>query len=329
MEQAVLEANSIEPILEANPDRYTMFPIKHWDLWKIYKQAIASIWPVEEINLEIDRVEFVEKLNDAERRYIENILAFFAGADGLVNEALAESFLIQVQYPEARAVYSSQIFIESVHSETYSLLIEELVRDHDRKTELFRGMYTNEATKRKAEWITKQLSGASFVRKLIVLLIIEGIFFSSSFASIFWFRKRGLLPGLCFSNEQISKDEGLHCQTSAIIYNNHIVGKLEDSEINQLFTEATDIEKFFVDDCLKVDLIGMNSKEMKEYVEYIADYWLEAIGHSKIYGTSNPLDFMAMIAVDGKTNFFEGRVGSYQRAGVMEGSKRFALDEEF
>ena len=323
------EADEKEPILRENPDRYTMFPIKHFDLWRIYKQAIASIWPVEEINLEIDRVEFVEKLNDAERRYIENILAFFAGADGLVNEALAESFLVRVQYPEARAIYSSQIFIESVHSETYSLLIEELVRDSDRKAELFRGLYTNKATKLKADWINKQIENASFVKKLIILLIVEGVFFSSSFASIFWFRKRGLMPGLCFSNEQISKDEGLHCQTSATIYNNHIVGKMEDSEIQDLFREAVEIEKIFVYDCLKVDLIGINSRSMSEYVEYVADYWLEELGHSRLYGTDNPLDFMAMISVDGKTNFFEARVGSYQRAGVMEGSKRFALDEEF
>tara|TARA_B100000809_G_scaffold82852_1_gene81232 strand:- start:2654 stop:3628 length:975 start_codon:yes stop_codon:yes gene_type:complete len=323
-------SNIIEPLLTENNDRFVIFPIKHDDIWQYYKNAEASFWTAEEIDLSQDLRDW-NNLNDNERHFISHVLAFFAASDGIVNENLAVNFLSEVQYAEAKFFYGFQIMIENIHSETYSLLIDTYINDNAEKARLFTALDSIDCVKKKGEWALKWIESDNFVERLIAFAAVEGIFFSGSFCSIFWLKKRGLLPGLTFSNELISRDEGLHTDFACMIYNNHIVNKMDPKRIIEIITDAVAIEQEFVMDALPVDLIGMNSKLMAQYIEFVADRLLNSLGVEKYYNSSNPFDFMEMISLQGKTNFFEKRVAEYQKAGVKnEGEgKTFSLDEDF
>ncbi len=318
-----------EPILIQDPNRFVIFPIKHSDIWEYYKKAEASFWTAEEIDLSQDLIDW-GKLNEGEQHFISHVLAFFSASDGIVNENLAENFVSEVQYAEAKFFYGFQIMMENIHSETYSLLIDTYIKDVTEKDKLFRALDTIDCVKRKGEWALKWIESDSFVERLLAFAAVEGIFFSGSFCSIFWLKKRGLMPGLTFSNELISRDEGLHCDFACHIYNKHIVNKLPEERIIEIITDAVDIEQDFVVDALPVDLIGMNSKLMSQYIEFCADRLLESLGCKRYYNAENPFDFMEMISLQGKTNFFEKRVAEYQKSGVAnESSKTFSLDEDF
>ncbi len=323
--------NNIEPILQENKDRFVLFPISHDDIWSMYKKAEASFWTAEEIDLSADQQDWENKLNDDERHFIKHVLAFFAASDGIVNENLAVNFLNEAQYPEARCFYGFQIMMENIHSETYSLLIDTYIKDTSEKDKLFHAVDTLECVSKKADWALRWIEKGNFAERLIAFAAVEGIFFSGSFCSIFWLKKRGLMPGLSFSNELISRDEGLHCDFACLLYNNHIVNKLPKETIKQIIVDAVNIEKEFVTEALPVRLIGMNSDLMCQYIEFVADRLLIELGNERIYNVSNPFDFMELISLQGKTNFFEKRVGEYQKSGVM-GNKEdnvFKLDEEF
>jgi ribonucleoside-diphosphate reductase beta chain len=322
--------NIQEPLLTENNDRFVIFPIKHDDIWQYYKNAEASFWTAEEIDLSQDLRDW-NNLNDNERHFISHILAFFAASDGIVNENLAVNFLSEVQYAEAKFFYGFQVMIENIHSETYSLLIDTYINDQAEKARLFTALDSIDCVRKKGEWALKWIESDNFVERLIAFAAVEGIFFSGSFCSIFWLKKRGLLPGLTFSNELISRDEGLHTDFACLLYNNHIVNKMDPSRIIEIITDAVAIEQEFVMDALPVDLIGMNAKLMAQYIEFVADRLLNSLGVEKYYNSSNPFDFMEMISLQGKTNFFEKRVAEYQKAGVKnEGEgKTFSLDEDF
>jgi len=327
----LLSQDFVEPILRENKDRFVVFPIKYDDIWKMYKQAEASFWTAEEIDLGQDLVDWA-KLNKDERHFIKHILAFFAASDGIVNENLATEFYDEVQYPEARCFYGFQIAIENIHSETYSLLIDTYVKDNDEKDKLFRAIETVPCVTKKADWALRWINDTdSFAERLIAFAAVEGIFFSGSFCSIFWLKKRGLMPGLTFSNELISRDEGLHTDFACLLYNNHIDKKLSEERIKQIIMEAVEIEKEFIMDSLPVDLIGMNSRLMGQYIEFVADRLLGTLGCSKVYGVSNPFEWMELISLQGKTNFFEKRVGEYQKSGVTadKESQVFRTDMDF
>lgn len=320
-----------EPLLKNNPDRFVLFPIVHNDIWSFYKKAEASFWTAEEIDLGADLYDWEHKLNDNERHFIKHVLAFFAASDGIVNENLAENFLHEVQYTEAKFFYGFQVTIENIHSETYSLLIDTYIKESDEKNRLFKAMDTLDCVKKKANWALNWITKGNFAERLVAFAAVEGIFFSGSFCSIFWLKKRGLMPGLSFSNELISRDEGLHCDFACLLYTKHIINKLPKERIQQIIADAVEIEKEFVTDALPVDLIGMNAKLMAQYIEFVADRLLFELGNPKIYNATNPFDFMDMISLQGKTNFFEKRVAEYQKAGVM-GDKEtqvFKLDEDF
>lgn len=320
-----------EHILSENKNRFVLFPIEHDDIWQFYKKAEASFWTAEEIDLSQDLKDW-ENLNDGERHFISHVLAFFAASDGIVNENLAEHFVSEVQYTEAKFFYGFQIAIENIHSETYSLLIDTYVKDPKEKDKLFNAIETMDCVKKKADWALRWIDEGSFHERLIAFAAVEGIFFSGSFCSIFWLKKRGLMPGLSFSNELISRDEGLHCDFACLLYNNHVTNKLEEEKIIEIIKDAVEIEKEFVTDALPVKLIGMNSDLMCQYIEFVADRLLSELGCPKVYGATNPFDFMEMISLQGKTNFFEKRVGEYQKAGVMkkeESNSKFSLDEDF
>jgi ribonucleoside-diphosphate reductase beta chain len=320
----------MELLLKENRDRFVLFPIQHSEIWNMYKQAEASFWTAEEIDLSADLADWA-KLEDNERHFVKHVLAFFAASDGIVNENLAERFLSEVQLPEARCFYGFQIAIENIHSETYSLLIDTYIKDPQEKDMLFHALDTVACVGKKAEWAMKWIgSDASFAERLVAFAAVEGIFFSGSFCSIFWLKKRGLMPGLTFSNELISRDEGLHCDFACLLYS-MLDNKMEEWRIREIITEAVGIEKEFVVDALPVSLIGMNASLMTQYIEFVADRLLVALGYSKAYGTANPFDWMDLISLQGKTNFFEKRVAEYQKAGVM-GKKEdhvFKLDEDF
>ena len=303
----------MEHILQENKDRFVMFPLKYHDIWEMYKTAEHSFWTAEEIDLASDMVDWDEKLNDDERHFIKMVLAFFAASDGIVNENLAENFLKEVQYPEAKSFYGFQIAMENVHSETYSLLIDTYIKDEKEKNMLFHAIDNYPSIKEKADWALKWISSESFAERLIAFAAVEGIFFSGSFCSIYWLKKRGLMPGLAFSNELISRDEGLHCKFACLIYNKYIKNKLSEDRIKEIICSAVDIEKVFITESLPVSLIGMNKELMKQYIEFVADFWLMELGCPKVYGTQNPFDFMDMISLQGKTNFFEKKVGEYQK----------------
>ncbi len=319
-----------EPLLTENKNRFVLFPIQHDDIWQMYKQAEASFWTAEEIDLSPDLADW-ERLNDGERHFISHVLAFFAASDGIVNENLAVNFLSEVQYPEAKCFYGFQVMSENIHSETYSLLIDTYVRDSREKNKLFNALETVPCVAKKGEWALKWINSETFVERLIAFAAVEGIFFSGSFCSIFWLKKRGLMPGLSFSNELISRDEGLHCEFACLLYTRYIKNKLSQERVYEIILDAVRIEKEFITEALPVALIGMNADLMTQYIEYVADFWLQRLGYEKYYNTPNPFDFMTTISLQGKTNFFEKRVGEYQKAGVM-GEKeavKFSLDEDF
>jgi ribonucleoside-diphosphate reductase beta chain len=320
-----------EPILVENKDRFVLFPIKHKEIWEMYKKAEASFWTAEEIDLASDMNDWNNKLNEDEKHFIKHILAFFAASDGIVNENLAINFLNEVQYPEARCFYGFQIMIENIHSETYSLLIDTYIKDSAEKDKLFHAMETVPCVQKKADWALRWISKGSFAERLLAFAAVEGIFFSGSFCSIFWLKKRGLMPGLSFSNELISRDEGLHCDFACLLYA-QLENKLPVEQVTQIITNAVEIEKDFVSSALPVKLIGMNSDLMCQYIEFVADRLLVALGCPKFYNASNPFDFMELISLQGKTNFFEKRVAEYQKAGVTgkkEDNTAFKLDEDF
>ena len=307
-----------EHILTENPNRFVIFPLKYKDIWEKYKTAQMSNWTAEEIELSPDLVDWDEKLNDSERHYIKNVLAFFAASDGIVNENLAENFLKEVQYPEAKFFYGFQIAMENVHSETYSLLIDTYIRDNEEKNRLFNAIETVPSVKKKADWALKWIDSESFAERLIAFAAVEGIFFSGSFCAIFWLKKRGLMPGLTFSNELISRDEALHCEFACLLHNKYIQNKVSEERIKEIICEAVEIEKEFITDSLPVSLIGMNEKLMAQYIEFVADFWLVELGCSKVFNVENPFDFMDMLSLQGKTNFFEKRVGEYQKVSDRE-----------
>ena len=302
-----------EHILEENKDRFVMFPLKYHDIWDMYKTQQHSFWTSEEIDLAQDLTDWNEKLNDNEKHFIKMILAFFAASDGIVNENLAENFLKEVQYPEAKSFYGFQIMMENIHSETYSLLIDTYIKDSDEKDRLFHAIDNYESIKNKADWALKWINSDSFAERLIAFAAVEGIFFSGSFCSIFWLKKRGLMPGLAFSNELISRDEGLHCQFACLLHNKHVQNKVSPERIKEIICSAVDIERKFITESLPVSLIGMNDKLMQQYIEYVADFWLVELGCKKVYNSENPFDFMEMLSLQSKSNFFEKRVAEYQK----------------
>jgi ribonucleoside-diphosphate reductase beta chain len=319
-----------EPILQPNDNRFVIFPIQHNDLWEWYKKQQACFWTAEEIDLHSDLVDWTTKLTDDERYFIKHILAFFAASDGIVNENLAENFVNEVQYSEAKFFYGFQIMMENIHSETYSLLIDTYVKDEVEKDRLFRAIEVFPAIKKKADWALKWIESDSFAERLIAFAAVEGIFFSGAFCSIFWLKKRGLLPGLTFSNELISRDEGMHCDFAVHLHNNHIVNRVPKERIKEIIVDALDIEREFVTESLPVSLIGMNSKLMTQYLEFVTDRLLLEFGCEKVYDVTNPFDFMEMISLEGKTNFFEKRVSEYQKAGVKSGGTgSISFDSDF
>lgn len=320
-----------EPLLRENPNRFVLFPIEHDDIWKYYKDCEASFWTAEEIDLQQDLTDWEKKLTKDEKHFIKHVLAFFAASDGIVNENLAENMVREVQYTEAKFFYGFQIMMENIHSETYSLLIDTYIKDGAEKTYLLNAIENMDCVKKKADWALEWIEEGSFAERLIAFAAVEGIFFSGSFCSIFWLKKRGLMPGLTFSNELISRDEGMHCDFACLLYNQHIVNKLPKSTINKIIEDAVAIEKEFVTDSLPVGLIGMNADMMCTYIEFVADRLLMSLGNSKIYNVENPFPWMDMISIQGKTNFFERRVGDYQKSGISaEKDKQvFSVDDEF
>src|SRR6187402_2416964 len=319
----------MEGLLQENKERFVLLPIKYPEIWKMYKKHEASFWTAEEIDLSSDLKDW-ERLSSDEQHFIKHVLAFFAASDGIVNENLAVNFMREVQLPEARCFYGFQIMIENIHSETYSLLIDTYIKDTAEKKRLFNAIETVPCVQKKAEWALKWINNGSFAERLVAFAAVEGIFFSGSFCSIFWLKKRGLMPGLSFSNELISRDEGLHCEFACLLYK-MLSTKLSQQEVHEIIGDAVAIEKEFVTDALPVDLIGMNAKLMQQYIEFVADRWLSELGYATIYKATNPFDFMELISLQGKTNFFEKRVGDYQKAGVMgnKESQSFSLEEDF
>jgi ribonucleoside-diphosphate reductase beta chain len=307
-----------EPILKDNKDRFVIFPIKHHDIWNWYKKSEASFWTAEEIDLQQDMTDWNTKLSDEERYFVKHILAFFAASDGIVNENLAENFVNEVQYPEAKFFYGFQIMMENIHSETYSLLIDTYVKDEREKNELFHAIEVFPAIKKKADWALKWIKSDSFAERLIAFAAVEGIFFSGAFCSIFWLKKRGLMPGLTFSNELISRDEGVHCDFAVHLHNHHLNNKVSKERITEILKDALNIEREFITESLPVSLIGMNAKLMTQYLEFVTDRLLVELGCERVFNVNNPFDFMDMISLQGKTNFFEKRVSEYQKAGVLK-----------
>ncbi|HEY6978285.1 MAG TPA: ribonucleoside-diphosphate reductase small subunit [Chitinophagaceae bacterium] len=318
-----------EILLKENKDRFVILPINYPKVWEHYKRHEASFWTAEEIDLSGDLKDWAS-LNDGERHFISHVLAFFAASDGIVNENLAVNFMSEVQLPEARCFYGFQIMMENIHSETYALLIDTYIKDGAEKYKLFHAIDTVPAVKKKAEWALRWISNGNFAQRLVAFAAVEGIFFSGSFCSIFWLKKRGLMPGLTFSNELISRDEGLHCEVACLLYS-MLRNKLLEAEVHAIITHAVTIEKEFITEALPVDLIGMNAKLMQQYIEFVADKWISDLGYKKVYNAVNPFDFMEMISLQGKTNFFEKRVGDYQKAGVMSNKEAqvFCTDEDF
>ncbi|RKP27480.1 putative ribonucleotide reductase small subunit RnrA [Syncephalis pseudoplumigaleata] len=319
---AIKEQELTEPLLKPNPHRFVLFPIKYHEVWQMYKKAEASFWTVEEADLSKDLNDWENRLNDDERHFISHVLAFFAASDGIVNENLVERFSNEVQIPEARCFYGFQIMIENIHSEMYSLLIDTYIRDPAQRAFLFDAIETVPCVRRKAEWALRWISDqrSTFAERLVAFAAVEGIFFSGSFASIFWLKKRGLMAGLTFSNELISRDEGLHCDFACLLFS-LLQNKPSVATTTAIITEAVAIEIEFLTDALPVRLIGMNAELMARYIEFVADRLLVALGCPKIYHAENPFDFMDMISLQGKTNFFEKRVSDYQKSGVMANNK--------
>jgi ribonucleoside-diphosphate reductase subunit M2 len=328
------ELEKSDPLLMENPHRWVMFPIQYPDVWEMYKKHEASFWTAEEIDLSQDTKDW-ETLSDSEKHFVKHVLAFFAASDGIVLENLAAQFSTEVQIPEARAFYGFQIAMENIHSETYSLLIEQYIREPSEKEEIFNAIETMPAVRDKAQWAIQWMQKEnSFAERVIAFAAVEGILFSGSFCAIYWLKKRGLMPGLTFSNELISRDEGLHAEFACLLYG-MLQNKLPDEVVHDMIRGAVEVERHFICEALSCDLIGMNSELMTKYIEFVADRLLTSLGHPKLFNAVNPFDWMELISLQGKTNFFEKRVGEYQKAGVMAstGDKNesvgFALDVDF
>ncbi|CAG7848699.1 Ribonucleoside-diphosphate reductase small chain; AltName: Full=Ribonucleotide reductase small subunit [Serendipita indica DSM 11827] len=334
-----------EPLLKESQRRFVLFPIQYHEIWQMYKKAEASFWTAEEMDLSKDLHDWENKLNDNERHFISHVLAFFAASDGIVNENLVERFSAEVQAAEARCFYGFQIMMENIHSETYSLLIDTYIKDAAQREYLFDAIENIPCIKRKADWALRWISDrrSTFGERLIAFAAVEGIFFSGSFAAIFWLKKRGLMPGLTFSNELISRDEGMHTDFACLLFG-HLRKRPHPETVKRIITEAVTIEQEFLTDALPVSLIGMNATLMRQYIEFVADRLLVALGNDKVYNVTNPFDFMDMISLQGKTNFFEKRVSDYAKAGVNQSAARtkdddnstavankgaFVLDEDF
>jgi ribonucleotide reductase beta subunit family protein with ferritin-like domain len=318
-----------EPILDKKNNRYVLFPITYPKFWELYKKQQACFWTAEEIQLSRDKTDWL-KLNDNERHFIKNILAFFAGSDGIVFENIDTRFLQEVQIPEIKVIYSFQGYIEQVHSETYSLLIDTYITDAVEKEHLFNAITTIPSVAKKANWAIKWINDplSSFAKRLVAFACIEGIFFSGSFCAIFWLKQRQLMPGLTFSNELISRDEALHCEFAILLYSK-LLKKTRKDKVYELIKEAVEIEKEFICEALPCRLIGMNSQLMSQYIEFVADRLVVQIGYEKIYKASNPFDFMELISLEGKTNFFEKRVSDYALANKEVKDDVFSIDECF
>ncbi|KAI9671384.1 MAG: Ribonucleotide-diphosphate reductase (RNR), small subunit [Alyxoria varia] len=312
-----------EPLLQENPNRFVLFPIRYHEIWHMYKKAEASFWTAEEIDLSKDLHDWNHRLTNDERFFISHVLAFFAASDGIVNENLVERFSGEVQVPEARCFYGFQIMMENIHSETYSLLIDTYISEPAQRQYLFDAIDTIPCIRKKADWAIRWITDKSstFASRLIAFAAVEGIFFSGAFASIFWLKKRGLMPGLTFSNELISRDEGMHTDFACLLFS-HLNNKPDVAAVEKIIMEAVTIEQEFLTDALPCALLGMNAPLMRQYIEFVADRLLLALGGKKVYHATNPFDFMENISLGGKTNFFEKRVGDYQKAGVMAGIKK-------
>jgi len=323
-----------EPLLKANPRKFVVFPIQYHDIWQMYKKAEASFWTAEEVDLSKD-LQHWEELKEEEKHFISHVLAFFAASDGIVNENLVERFSKEVQATEARCFYGFQVAMENIHSEMYSLLIDTYIKDPTQRDFLFNAIETLPCVKKKADWALKWIGNddAPYSERVVAFAAVEGIFFSGSFASIFWLKKRGIMPGLTFSNELISRDEGLHCDFACLMFR-HLINKPSEETIVGIISEAVQYEQEFLTEALPCNLIGMNCVLMKRYIEFVADRLLVELGCKKIWNSENPFDFMEMISMEGKTNFFEKRVGEYQKMGVMNKDSQssghsFSLDEDF
>lgn len=319
-------------------NRFVLFPIKYWDLWLMYKKHVASFWTSEEIDFSQDKKDW-DTLSAHEQHFIKHVLAFFAASDGIVVENLAERFLREIQIQEARCFYGFQVAMENIHSETYSLLIETYIKDNVEKLKLFEAIETIPSVRKKAEWALKWIEGKSSLgQRLVAFVIVEGIFFMASFCALYYLKKRGKMPGLTFSNELIARDEGLHCDFACLLLNNYLSPEDKPSEETaiSMVREAVEIESEFVSESLPVKLIGMNDTLMLQYVKYAADHRLEAMKYSKYFKVANPFDWMELISLSGKTNFFEKRVGEYAKAGVVPASaevessaRKFSIDADF
>jgi len=317
-----------EEILTENLDKYTMFPIEYPKIWDMYKRQVSLFWTVDEIDLSKDLKDWNTNLTDNERYYISHILAFFAGSDGIVLENLAVRFLDEVQISEARAFYSFQIAMENIHSETYSLLIDSYISDEREKVRLFKAIENYPCIKQKSDWAIDYIkSNDSFACRLVAFAIVEGVFFSGAFCSIFWLKKRGLLPGLCFSNELISRDESLHTEFAVLLYSK-LKHRLSEEKVYSIIAESVQIEKEFITEALPCRLIGMNHILMCDYIEFVADRLLQQLGYNKLYNTANPFSFMEMISLEGKGNFFERRISDYALADKEKTTEDFNLDED-
>ncbi|CAK7269740.1 Ribonucleotide-diphosphate reductase (RNR), small subunit [Sporothrix epigloea] len=341
---AIKATEADEPLLQDNPQRFVLFPIKYHEIWQMYKKAEASFWTAEEIDLSKDLHDWNNRLNEDEKYFVSHILAFFAASDGIVNENLVERFSGEVQVPEARCFYGFQIMMENIHSETYSLLIDTYIKDPARRTYLFNAIETIPCIRKKADWALRWITDeeSTFAQRLVAFAAVEGIFFSGAFSSIFWLKKRGLMPGLTFSNELISRDEGLHTDFACLLFS-HLNNRPSKKVVEEIIVDAVKIEQEFLTEALPCALLGMNSTLMKQYIEFVADRLLVALGNEKVYRSTNPFDFMENISLGGKTNFFEKRVGEYQKAGVMASTAKketdaqtgesaggdFSFDEEF
>ena len=325
--------NMNEPLLKENPKRFVLFPINYPDVWMFYKKAVASFWTVEEVDLAQDVTDW-QILKEEEKKFLLSVLAFFAASDGIVGENLAEHFYREIQIPEARCFYGFQIAMENIHSEMYSLLIETYIRDLQEKDRIFNAIETYPCVKKKADWTIKWIrsESATFVERIVAFAAVEGIFFSGAFAAIFWFKKRGLLPGLTQSNELISRDEGLHCDFACLIFQ-HLVNKPTEQKVREIICDAVSIEKEFWLEALPCRMLGMNAELMNNYIEFVADRLLVSLNYNKNYEAENPFTFMENISLEGKANFFERKVSEYQKNGVMNCDRwkqfKFTLDEEF
>tara|TARA_R110002050_G_scaffold276317_4_gene421532 strand:- start:1749 stop:2720 length:972 start_codon:yes stop_codon:yes gene_type:complete len=322
--------NKLEPILQPENNRYVILPIQHDDLWKKYKEQQASFWTAEEIDFASDINDWENVLSKNEKHFVKHVLAFFAASDGIVNENISDNFVNEVQYLEAKFTYGFQIMMENVHNEVYSLNIDAYVKDPIEKDKLFKAIETFPAIKAKADWAKKWIESESFTERLIAFAAVEGIFFSGSFCAIFWLKKRGLLPGMTFANELISRDEGLHTDFAVHLHNHHVVNKVSESRIKEIIIDALKIENEFITESLPVNLIGMNAQLMTQYLQFVADKLLVDFGCSKEYNVECPFDFMELISLEGKSNFFEKRESNYQKAGVSAGGLgTVSFDEDF